>query len=161
MRIAAIAMAAVFLVGCDDDTGGGGGQQDFSATVQDLSAGPPADLTGGIPDLVGTVTTDAGVVGSPCMTACDCTAGLACGPMNTCVAAPQPVYCCGSATCPAGSICQSPNGTYGTCGNANADLGGFDYCPLINCSGANGTMRCMRLGCASCVSGTGGMVCSK
>jgi hypothetical protein len=162
MRIAAIAMAAALLIGCGDDSSGNGSGQDFSANVPDLSTGAPADLTGGTPDLAGTVTTDAGVVGSPCMTACDCTPGLACGPNNTCVAAPQPIYCCGSATCPSGSVCQGPNGMYSRCGNANADLGGFDYCPLINCSGANGTMRCVRLGCASCGTGTGGaMVCAK
>jgi hypothetical protein len=88
--------------------------------------------------------------------------GLGCF-QGTCRDTAQPVYCCGSTSCMAGHVCQSPTGQYGVCGGGGGqrDLAGFDPCPLIRCNGANGTQLCTNAGCTMCVAGGGGMVCAK
>ena len=79
-----------------------------------------------------------------------------------CTAGNTAVYCCGSTDCPSGDICQQMTGGYGRCGFGTPDLSGFDHCTLINCTGGNGTQRCMNMGCTSCVAnGNGGMSCQK
>jgi hypothetical protein len=142
---------ALLTLGCGDDSS--------SSVPQDLSATPGGDLAGVAPrDLAGTTTTDAGSVGGTCTSACDCMPGLGCF-MGKCTTTTQPIYCCGSATCPSGSVCQSPNGVYGVCGNpGGADLAMFDYCTLIHCT-AGTMMDCTRAGCTSC--NTAGMHCAK
>jgi hypothetical protein len=152
MRLA-MGVFAIFLftVGCDDDSS--------SSVTQDLSASSGGDLAGvGPRDLAGTVTTDAGGTGGTCASACDCMPGLGCF-MGKCTMTTQPIYCCGSATCPSGSVCQSPNGMFGVCGSpGGADLAMFDYCKLIHCT-ASTMMDCTRAGCTSC--DTTGMHCAK
>ena len=54
------------------------------------------------------------IVSATCMTACDCPAGHSCV-MGTCGQAGNEVYCCPSATCPSGAVCQNPNGTFANC----------------------------------------------
>lgn len=72
----------------------------------------------------GSTTSDGGA----CTTACDCAPGLACG-SGQCVVGFAAVYCCDSATCPSGSICQSRDGRFSVCaadaGTPTPDAG---YC---------------------------------
>jgi hypothetical protein len=116
------------------------------------------DLAGGGSDLSGVdggliVITDGGSNGAVCISACDCMPGLACFG-GLCRQGTVAVYCCNSTTCPSGDVCQSSTGSYGRCGVAKPDLGGFDHCTFINCSSAGGGINeCTRAGCTSCSAG--------
>jgi hypothetical protein len=50
-----------------------------------------------------------------CTTACDCTPGLSCVD-STCMQTGSLLYCCGSAACPIGAVCQLPTGDFSNCG---------------------------------------------
>jgi hypothetical protein len=101
MRAAAALL--LLMVGCTD---GDAPPQ----LVQDLGVNTLVD-GGGAADMVG--------VGAACVTACDCTPGLACQKM-LCAAATVPVFCCGSASCQGTSVCQFSNGEVGQCDRADA-----------------------------------------
>ncbi len=166
MRLGLFLTLALAIGGCGSDNAGNGNDLAMSG-VQDLSAGGGGGGGTGGGDMAGTnpvdgfVITDGGVAGTTCTSACDCMPGLGCF-AGKCAAATNPIYCCGSTSCPSGDICQSMNGTYGRCGFGSPDLAAFDVCPYINCNGATGTTRCMQSGCTSCVAGTGGtMSCAK
>jgi hypothetical protein len=146
-------LGLTFLVGCGNDNGQSGADlsasSDLSAGADDLARGG-ADLAGGGGDGGLIVITDGGSNGAACTTACDCLPGLACVG-GVCRQGTASVYCCNSTTCPTGDFCQSSTGTYGRCGTALPDLGGFDRCALINCmSNAGGLNECTRAGCTSC-----------
>ncbi|MCB9642632.1 MAG: hypothetical protein H6728_06110 [Myxococcales bacterium] len=49
-----------------------------------------------------------------CQSNCDCTQGLLCA-NGQCIAGIVPAYCCTNPGCPAGSTCQNPDKTSGTC----------------------------------------------
>jgi hypothetical protein len=178
MRITlALSIVALAAAGCGDDNTGGdqGTTQDLSVAHDlagaDLSMSMMPDLTGAdlagadlsmsmMPDLSGgggdAIMNGDGGVGSPCTSACDCTAGLACF-MGTCRMAMFSVYCCGSTDCPQGMLCQDPQGgMLHMCGGGGGD-GGFNrdafmfdagaLCMLIQCNNDN---KCMSMGCGAC-----------
>ncbi len=153
-----LVVSATLFAACGSDNGQGG--NDLSMTVTDMAVPLTGDLAYGGGDMVG-VNGDGGVVGTTCTTACDCMPGLGCF-AGKCTTGAAPVYCCGSATCPNGSVCQNSGGTYSQCGGGGAppDLMGFDYCLLISCTTAT-VQTCMNAGCNLCVAGAGGMVCAK
>ena len=68
---------------------------------------------------------DLGVVGSSCMSVCDCQSGLICN-RGMCEKNNFGVmlYCCGSKDCPSGSVCQSATGGFGQCGGTGGPGGG-------------------------------------
>lgn len=116
-------------------------------------------------DLAILMSPDLGGAGSSCVTACDCNPGLAC-PNGKCGVGQVPVYCCGSMTCPNGSLCQFPSGAVDRCGGTDGgivklpDLGGIDLmnmvqCNLINCTNG-GVAACLQIGCTKCVAGAMG-----
>jgi hypothetical protein len=158
MRVAIFLAFALVMPACDDDAAGG---NDASPTSEDLSA-EVADLAmGGQSGGDGGYSTDAGGAGASCMTACDCTPGLGCFG-GQCVATNNPIYCCGASPCPNGAFCENSGGGFGRCGmTGGTDLANFDHCPFVDCSNGNGTQRCLNAGCASCVAGGNGMVCSR
>ena len=66
-----------------------------------------------------------GGTGATCRTACDCQPGLACR-MGTCgMSNIGPIFCCDdTASCPAGSFCQSSMGGFAQCGSSSGGSGG-------------------------------------
>ena len=166
MRMYVLVGIACLLPACGSDNGSGGmdlaaGAGDLSASTDDLAGGGGAMDLSFVPGGDGGYSTDAGTVGTSCMTACDCTPGLGCFG-GKCVATNNPIYCCGGTPCPSGSFCENSTGGFGRCGATGMpDLAGFDHCPFIPCNGANGTARCMQAGCSMCVAGNGGMVCAR
>ncbi len=105
-----VAALALVLLGCSTQLDGlpsgsgvGSGGGDAGAAI-DASSGAGADLLSSpsMPDL--------GAVGASCKTACDCEPGLACRRGKCAMSQIGMVYCCGSATCPQGSPCQSQMG---------------------------------------------------
>jgi len=166
MRFGCLIVLATVFCGCGDETGQGG--NDLAARGGDLAVQMGGgDMTLAVGDLAGTggdggLATDGGAVGAMCQTACDCMPGLGCFG-GKCTAGAAPVYCCGVTTCPAGRhVCQNPDGSYGQCGGGGAfDLGGFDYCSLIDCSGANGADRCTHANCTQCIAAGNRMTCAK
>jgi len=155
--------AATLFGGCGDDNGQGG--NDLAMTIADMTGQAAGDLASSAPDLAGINvdgggnSVDGGGGGATCTTACDCMAGLGCF-AGKCTTAGQPVYCCGTATCPNGGICQNANGSFSQCGGGMPDLMGFDYCHLISCTTAT-VQQCKDAGCNMCVAGAGGMFCAK
>ncbi|HEY2744436.1 MAG TPA: hypothetical protein VGL86_07430, partial [Polyangia bacterium] len=127
MRAAAALL--LLMVGCTDGDAP-------PVLVQDIGANALGD--GGGVDMVG--------VGAPCVTACDCTPGLACQKMQ-CQSAAAPVFCCGAATCSDDNLCQFSDGEVGQC--SSADGGGT---PVDVDAGATPT-ACTN---TSCVRGVGG-----
>jgi hypothetical protein len=125
MRFAAALL--LLMVGCTDGDAP-------PVLVQDL--GVPLD--GATGDMTG--------VGAACTTACDCVPGLACRKMK-CEAAAAPVFCCGTASCSDGNVCEFPNGTVSQCNRA--DGGGT---PVDVDAGATPTACAMNL----CTVGVGG-----
>ena len=176
MRILMFLALAVLAPACGNDPGQGA-DDDLGMSTDDLAVPPSGDLAQSAADLLGanddgSVTanddggvtpSDAGVAGASCATACDCTPGLGCF-AGKCSATNAPVYCCGSASCPSGHLCQATGGGYGQCGGGGStpDLAGFDYCHLVSCAaGSPGTQTCVHAGCAMCVNTGNGMVCGK
>ncbi len=113
---------------------------------------------------------DLGGVGAPCMTACDCTPGLACR-MGKCEATAVMVFCCGTAACAGSSLCEFPDGTIAQCDRV--DGGGVPpvvdggappaMCEMTSCTrGPGGDLFC-RLACgtmgATCVASGGNDHC--
>lgn len=146
MRVAAALL--LLMVGCTDGDAP-------PVLVQDI--GVPLD--GGAGDMTG--------VGAACVTACDCTPGLACRKMQ-CEAASVPVFCCGTATCSDGNLCEFPNGTVSQCDRADGggtpvdvDAGATPSACVMNlCTVGPGGNAFCKLACgalsATCVS-TGGI----
>jgi hypothetical protein len=98
---------------------------DASTSNPDASTSNP-DASSSNPDA--SVNPDAGV-GSNCTTACDCSPGLACS-NGRCEVAFTAVYCCDAITCPGGSVCQNPSGSYSVCPSDDAgyaDDSGYVY----------------------------------
>jgi hypothetical protein len=93
MRAAAALL--LLMVGCTDGDAP-------PILVQDIGMA----LDGGSGDMTG--------VGAACTSACDCMPGLACR-MQKCAAAAAPVFCCGTASCTDGNLCEFPNGTVSQC----------------------------------------------
>ncbi len=100
-----VAALVVLMMGCTD---GDAPPQ----LVQDIGANTLVD-GGGADDLVG--------VGASCLTACDCTPGLACQKMQ-CESATVPVFCCGTASCSDDNLCQFSDGDVAQC--SSTDGGG-------------------------------------
>ena len=153
---------ALVLTGCGatglesiDDSGisSGPGNDGGTGTTHDGSA--PIDGSGSIADLAQpTAPPDlnpGGAVGTPCKTACDCMAGLACY-MGQCVKSQfGPVYCCDSMNCPMGSYCQSLAGRVMRCGGGmgGSTDGGMTpgYCRFVPCKS---DQNCQQAGCGAC-----------
>jgi hypothetical protein len=91
---------------------------------------------------------DAGT--TTCQTACDCPPGEGCVG-GLCRAGGFPIYCCGSANCPPGSLCQDSMGMYGRCAGIDGGVlvpDGGGLCGLIRCTS---TANCDVVpGCTTC-----------
>ena len=93
--------------------------------------------------------------GSSCMTACDCTPGLACLQGSCVMSMFGAVYCCDNGMCPQGSFCQSSQGGFMQCGGGGGGAVDFgtpqcntvrcrpnnDFCPMIGCGTCDPTSR--------------------
>jgi hypothetical protein len=166
---------------CSDHTKAPKGNADLSATAGNEDGGPDdgspggggdgppgqldsAQLGDGAPNLdLANRTNDLGPVGASCVNTCDCMPGLGCF-NNKCEQGFMPVYCCASPTCPAGSFCENPTGSFGQCGGGRRDLAVFDPCPFIGCNMQNMATKCAPAGCTQCVMNQNGppaMVCAK
>lgn len=122
-------------------------------------------------DLAVAEPSDLGGEGAPCATACDCSPGLACR-NRTCHAGAVMVFCCGSTTCPASSLCEFSDGNVGQCDRV--DGGGVPpvvdggttaaMCAMSPCTpGPAGNVFC-KLACgrdgATCVAAGGNDHCA-
>ncbi|HWE31068.1 MAG TPA: hypothetical protein VHB97_23835 [Polyangia bacterium] len=146
-RAIALSLVMMATLGCTDGDAP-------PVLVQDLGValdGAAADMTG---------------VGAACITACECTPGLACRMMK-CEAASVPVFCCGTASCTDGNLCEFPNGTVSQCDRSDGggtpvdvDAGATpSACEMTLCTaGAGGNAFC-KLACgalsATCVKSGG------
>src|SRR5436190_2164169 len=118
MRPVLLACALAATVGCTRPLAIDNPSPDGSVPVTPTTG----TTTGGTGGTTG-VMNGGGMIGDGCMTACDCTVGLACR-MGKCDAAPfGPVYCCESTLCPDGARCQSMDGHREHCGDANGMTG--------------------------------------
>jgi hypothetical protein len=173
-------IAVLFLgacMGCDDQVTAVAQDAGMDAAAEsgdmaglessDMAVPPGSDLSGG--PVVDGATGDQGPAdlrqasgdqGSgdmgACNTACDCAPGLACF-AGRCTASPLGMlYCCSSATCPAGSFCEDTSGNFGRCpGGATdggTDGGGGNLCTLARCSPTRD--RCATFGCGACNAAT-------
>jgi hypothetical protein len=111
--------------GTNGSTTAGTNGSTTAGTTGSTTSGTTGMTTGGT---TGTSTggTTGGPPGAMCKTACDCMTGLACF-QNTC----QPtqmfqLFCCTSMDCPSGQVCQSADGSFGTCGGGTT--GGPNSC---------------------------------
>jgi hypothetical protein len=133
---------------------------------------PPTLTDGGddIPMVVGDLANaDAGSIGQPCTTACDCqaTPGARCE-SGSCSMTSTPVFCCGTPGCTGKNLCQTPTGQVDQCSLDQdaaftpppGDAGSPPACATQACTqGVAGDVLC-KLACRSstamCVPGSAG-----